>query len=149
MRWSENGLKMNLRRRYESYTRHRRSLPSAFFIFAYLFLIGCVENHAVEARNMTQAGSESMRVVFATSGGVAYFPGLARPVTIDAAQLPEDEARKLADLVAASRFFDQPGQAASRMGPPAPPITGNTPSPSIKATGLTRWSSTSPSKTPA
>ena len=68
---------------------------------------------------MTQAGSESMRVVFATSGGIAYFPGLARPVTIDAAQLPEEEARKLADLVAASRFFDQPGQTASRMAPGA------------------------------
>jgi hypothetical protein len=55
--------------------------------------------------------------MIATSGGFAYFPGLARPVTIDAAQLPEEDAGKLTDLVAASRFFDQPGQTASRMAP--------------------------------
>ena len=29
-----------------------------------------------------------MRVEFATSGGIAYFPGLARPVVIEADQLP-------------------------------------------------------------
>jgi hypothetical protein len=60
-----------------------------------------------------------MRVEFATSGGIAYFPGLARPVVIEANQLPEDEARKLNDLVAASRFFDQPERTASKMAPGA------------------------------
>ena len=59
---------------------------------------------------MAQAESEGMRVEFATSGGIAYFPGLARPVGIEADQLPEADARKLDDLVAASRFFDQPAQ---------------------------------------
>jgi hypothetical protein len=60
-----------------------------------------------------------MRVEFATSGGIAYFPGLARPVVIEAAQLPEEEARKLNELVASSRFFDQPEQTANRMAPGA------------------------------
>jgi hypothetical protein len=68
---------------------------------------------------MTEAGSENMRVEFATSGGFAYFPGLARPVVIEADQLPQEEARKLNDLVAASRFFDQPERVANKMAPGA------------------------------
>ena len=60
-----------------------------------------------------------MRVVFATSGGIAYFPGLARPVTIEADQLPKEDARELDDLVAASRFFDRPERVASKMAPGA------------------------------
>ena len=64
---------------------------------------------------MTQAGSESMLVVFATSGGIAYFPGLARPVVVETDQLPEADARRLDDLVAASRFFDQPAQVEGRL----------------------------------
>lgn len=49
-----------------------------------------------------------MHVLFATSGGIAYFPGLARPVTIEADQLPSEEASRLDGLVADSGFFDRP-----------------------------------------
>jgi hypothetical protein len=58
-----------------------------------------------------------MHVLFAISGGIAYFPGLARPVVIEANQLPSDEAHKLDDLVTASHFFDRPDRTA---GSPAP-----------------------------
>jgi hypothetical protein len=61
-----------------------------------------------------------MHVEFATSGGFAYFPGLARPVVIEASQLPEEEARQLDDLVAASHFFDLPEPTASTMSPSSP-----------------------------
>ncbi len=56
-----------------------------------------------------------MKVEFTTSGGVGYFPGLAKPVTIDGDALPEAEARALARLVEAADFFDRP---ASLGGPP-------------------------------
>jgi hypothetical protein len=55
-----------------------------------------------------------MRVTFKTpSTGVGYFPGLAKPVVIEADQLPEAEARELAALVSDARFFDQPAAAAA------------------------------------
>ena len=54
-----------------------------------------------------------MKVEFTTSGGVAYFPGLSQPVTIDGAALPEAEVRTLARLVEAARFFDRPAETGS------------------------------------
>jgi hypothetical protein len=60
-----------------------------------------------------------MRVTFeAPATGVGFFPGLAKPVVIEADQLPEAEARELDALVADARFFDQPARA------PAPPTRG-------------------------
>jgi hypothetical protein len=117
---------MSERRRRHDDIRRRRPfhgliphalIPHALiFVFAYLCLVGWNGVHAVEARGiMAQAESERMRVEFATSGGIAYFPGLARPVVIEADQLPEADARRLDDLVAASRFFDQPAQVEGRL----------------------------------
>jgi len=60
-----------------------------------------------------------MRVIFETSGGVAYFPGLARPVVIEQDQLPEADARQLNDLVSAARFFDRPAQVGGQGAPGA------------------------------
>lgn len=40
-----------------------------------------------------------MRVRFAIEGGLAHFPGLAEPVEIDLARLPEAEARALQALL--------------------------------------------------
>lgn len=57
-----------------------------------------------------------MKVEFTTSGGVAYFPGLSRPVTIDGDALPEAETRTLARLVQAADFFDRP----TSLGAPPP-----------------------------
>ncbi len=44
----------------------------------------------------------------AESTGVAYFPGLAQPVTIDTRELSEPEAEELQRLVDEARFFDLP-----------------------------------------
>lgn len=59
-----------------------------------------------------------MRVQLETeSTGLAYFPGLARPVSLDGDQLPPDEAAELARLVDAARFFDQPAETESPSSP--------------------------------
>jgi Emfourin len=50
-------------------------------------------------------------IEFRTTGGVAYLPGLAAPVTIDTAELQPERKTKLDRLVAESRFFDQPAEA--------------------------------------
>jgi len=68
---------------------------------------------------LANAGSEQMRVTIATEGGLAYFPGLAKPVAIEADQLDPIDAARLGDLVQAARFFEQPkqvGQAAPGAG---------------------------------
>ena len=61
-----------------------------------------------------------MRVTFAMpTTGLGYFPGLAKPVQIDTDQLPEAEARELAKLIEAARFFERPAEpdpAAGRQG---------------------------------
>lgn len=49
-----------------------------------------------------------MRIYFKTEGGIAYFPGLSKPVIIDSNELPAEEARELEQLVSAARFFDLP-----------------------------------------
>ena len=57
-----------------------------------------------------------MRVIFQTEGGIAHFPGLSRPVTIETNQMPEQEAAKLRELMGAARLLDRPGH----MGRAAP-----------------------------
>ena len=52
-----------------------------------------------------------MRVQFKTEGGIAYFPGLSKPVTIDSADLPEAEAARLRQLLDSTRFFDLPSES--------------------------------------
>jgi hypothetical protein len=47
-------------------------------------------------------------IEFRTSGGVAYFPGLAAPVTFNTADMPADARAKLERLVEDAHFFDQP-----------------------------------------
>lgn len=46
-----------------------------------------------------------MRIALAVEGGIAAFPGLARPVTLDCATLPPAQAARLRELVDAARFF--------------------------------------------
>jgi hypothetical protein len=53
---------------------------------------------------------EPMRVTFQTEGGIAHFPGLSQPVTIETDQLPEQEAAKLRELMGAARLLDRPAQ---------------------------------------
>jgi hypothetical protein len=58
-------------------------------------------------------------VTVAVDGGIAPFPGLARPFTVDAAELPPDEAAELARLVEESGFFELPEQPAQPGDPDA------------------------------
>ena len=44
-----------------------------------------------------------MRIEFTTEGGIAHFPGLARPVVIESNALPEAEASDLGRLLEWSR----------------------------------------------
>ena len=57
-----------------------------------------------------------MRIEFQVEGGIAHFPGLSQPVTIDTAKLPKAEAAELRQLVDAAQFFDLPSSARSRRG---------------------------------
>jgi hypothetical protein len=54
-----------------------------------------------------------MRVIFQTEGGIAYFPGLSRPVVIDSEALTEEEASELKRLLEAARFFERPTIASA------------------------------------
>ena len=54
-----------------------------------------------------------MRIEFATEGGVAYFPGLSRPVVLETGELDGAEAERVERLVAASGFFDLPTEASA------------------------------------
>jgi hypothetical protein len=56
-----------------------------------------------------------MRIEFAQEGGLGYFPGLNKAVTIEADRLDAGEAEELKQLVEASHFFDMP----STIGAPA------------------------------
>lgn len=50
-----------------------------------------------------------MRIHFKMEGGIAFFPGLSKPLIIESNQLSKDEDRELRRLIDAARFFDQPG----------------------------------------
>jgi Emfourin len=54
-----------------------------------------------------------MQVQFQMEGGIAYFPGLNKPGTIDSDQLPEQEADELKRLVNAAHFFALPAVVGS------------------------------------
>jgi hypothetical protein len=53
----------------------------------------------------------AMRVIFTTEGGVSFFPGLSRPVTIDAATLTQEERNELDRLIDEAGFFTLPAEA--------------------------------------
>jgi hypothetical protein len=57
-----------------------------------------------------------MRIQFHMEGGIAFFPRLSSPHTIDSDQLPEQEADELKRLVKAADFFALPAV----VGSPAP-----------------------------
>jgi hypothetical protein len=52
-----------------------------------------------------------MHIEFKMEGGLAHFPGLSKPVTIDSGRIPAEEATELENLVRAARFFDQPAHS--------------------------------------
>ena len=53
------------------------------------------------------------------STGLAYFPGLAKPVTIDSQELPDQEAADVERLVGAARFFARPAVVGATTRGPA------------------------------
>lgn len=59
-----------------------------------------------------------MRIQFQTDGGIAYFPGLSQPFTVDTASLPPQEAAELEALVRSARFFTRPARIGA-VGPGA------------------------------
>jgi len=61
-------------------------------------------------------GECAMRVHFTVGGGVAYLPGLAKPVVIDSDQLTKADVAELKRLVDAANFFALP----SKINPPRP-----------------------------
>jgi len=53
-----------------------------------------------------------MHIEFKQEGGIAYFPGLSKPVTINSDELPAEEARELEQRVKAAHFFALPTMAS-------------------------------------
>jgi hypothetical protein len=49
-----------------------------------------------------------MRVQLKMEGGIAFFPGLSKPIIIDSDQLSRQEADELKRLVDAAHFFELP-----------------------------------------
>lgn len=49
-----------------------------------------------------------MHIELSQNGGVAYFPGLSKPATLDVESLPEAEREELRRLIDAAQFFDLP-----------------------------------------
>jgi len=54
-----------------------------------------------------------MVVRFVKEGGLAYFPGLPKPVSIDTNQLKKEDAEELEGLVEGARFFELPTEIGS------------------------------------
>ncbi|MCW5981237.1 MAG: hypothetical protein KIT09_24350 [Bryobacteraceae bacterium] len=49
-----------------------------------------------------------MRIEYRKEGGIAHLPGLAKPLTIDTAELTPEQAAELERLVEQSAFFSLP-----------------------------------------
>ena len=54
----------------------------------------------------------AMRIAFRSEGGIAAFPGLAKPVTIRCDALPPEEGARLQSLVQRANFFALPERPA-------------------------------------
>ncbi len=54
-----------------------------------------------------------MRITFQRDGGIAFFPGLSKPVTIESDDLSSDEQAELEQLIQQSVFFKQPEQVGT------------------------------------
>jgi hypothetical protein len=55
-----------------------------------------------------------VRVTLKTAGGLAYFPGVAKPIVVDSDVLAPEDAEHLRELVEAASFFDLPVQVGAR-----------------------------------
>jgi hypothetical protein len=59
-----------------------------------------------------------LRIDFSVDGGIAAFPGLAKPVSIHCDALPAHESARLRDLVRRADFFALPVHDTSHAGGP-------------------------------
>ena len=57
-----------------------------------------------------------MQITFKTSGGIAYFPGLAAGKTVDVDTLPQDRQAEIRRLLESTKFFDLPARTATKPG---------------------------------
>lgn len=57
-----------------------------------------------------------MRVEFTTEGGLAYFPGLSRPVVIESDKLSDAAAVQLRKLIDGAKFFERPAVVGTPAG---------------------------------
>lgn len=57
-----------------------------------------------------------MRIQFTTDGGLAYFPGLSEPVTIDTDRLPGEDGSEIEKLVQDAHFFEQQPRSHTASG---------------------------------
>ena len=60
-----------------------------------------------------------MRIDFQVEGGIAAFPGLAKPVSIDCEQLPAETTARLRELVRQADFFALPRDSRAPTSPDA------------------------------
>jgi hypothetical protein len=60
-----------------------------------------------------------MRIDFQVEGGIAAFPGLAKPVSIDCERLPAAATARLRDLVQQADFFALPSSTPAPAAPDA------------------------------
>lgn len=51
-----------------------------------------------------------MNITYSIEGGVAYFPGLARPKSFNTSDLPDETAQQLQNLIKSIDFFRLPAQ---------------------------------------
>ncbi|MCF5370084.1 protealysin inhibitor emfourin [Pseudomonas sp. PA-4-8C] len=59
-----------------------------------------------------------MRISIKESGGPAFFPGLAKPRTVELDALPEPDQQELRQLIEASGFFQLPQSTDPEPGNP-------------------------------
>ena len=57
-----------------------------------------------------------MQITFKTSGGIAYFPGLAAGKTVDVDALPQERQAEVRRLLESAKLFDLPARAAAKPG---------------------------------
>ncbi|CAI2798405.1 protealysin inhibitor emfourin [Pseudomonas marginalis] len=59
-----------------------------------------------------------MHISIKENGGAGYFPGLAKPRTVELATLPEQDQQELRQLIEAADFFQLPQSNAPTPGNP-------------------------------
>ncbi|AHC36907.1 hypothetical protein A7317_19455 [Pseudomonas fluorescens] len=60
-----------------------------------------------------------MQISIKENGGPAFFPGLAKPRTVQLDTLPEPDQQELRQLIEASNFFELPQSTAPEPGNPS------------------------------